>query len=88
MKLQTVKQGKNEDPQQFADRCRELSQKMCGVDDPLAQRIHNKIAERKLLASLVAGFTGTLGRQVRHRNPQTLQEAFSVALAVQEAEKQ
>jgi hypothetical protein len=28
MKLQTVRQAKNEDPQAFADRCRELSQKI------------------------------------------------------------
>ena len=37
MKLQTARQGKNEDPQQFADRCRALSQKiLCRVNDPLA----------------------------------------------------
>ena len=41
-----------------------------------------------LLVSFVAGLTGSPGRQVRYRNPQTLQEAISVALSVQEAEKQ
>jgi len=61
---------------------------LCRVDDPLAQRIHNENAERILLASFVAGLTGSPGRQVRYRNPQTLQQVISVALAVQEAEKQ
>ena len=89
MKLQTARQGKNEDPQQFADRCRALSQKiLCGVNDPLAQHKHNENAERMLLVSFVAGHTGSPGRQMRHRNPQTLQEAISFALSVQEAEKQ
>jgi hypothetical protein len=41
MKLQTARQGRNETPQEFADRCRGLAQKIMGkTDDPLAQRIH------------------------------------------------
>ena len=45
VKLQTARQGKNESPQEFADRCRGLSQKvMCKVDDPVAQRIHRENA--------------------------------------------
>ena len=36
-KLQTAKQGKNEDPQEFADRCRGLAQNVMGRDsDPIA----------------------------------------------------
>jgi len=55
-KLQTAKQGKNEDPQEFADRCRGLAQKVMGRDsDPIAQRIHRKNAERMCLASFVGG---------------------------------
>ena len=89
MKLQTAREGKNESPQEFADRCRGLSQKvMCKVDDPVAQRIHGENAERMLLASFVAGFTGVGGKQVRYANPRNLGQALSVALAVQEAEKQ
>ena len=61
---------------------------LCRVDDSLDQRIHNEIVERKLLVILVAGLTGSPGRQVRYRNPQTFQEAISVALSVQESEKQ
>jgi hypothetical protein len=53
MKLHTARQGRNESPQEFADRCRALSQKIvCKVDDPAAQRIHNENVKRMLLASL------------------------------------
>jgi hypothetical protein len=86
MKLQTARQGKNENPQAFRDRCRALSQKIIRkVEDPLVQRIHNKNAERMLLASFVAGLTGVPGRQVRYSNPETLEHALQIALAVQEA---
>jgi len=44
MMLHTVMQGKNEDAQQFADRCRALSQKLlCKRNDPVAQQIHQKM---------------------------------------------
>ena len=89
MKLQTARQGKNESPQEFADRCRVLAQKItCKVDDPRAQQVHRENAERMLLASFVAGLTGVPGRQVRYTNPQTIQQALRLALSVQEAEKQ
>jgi hypothetical protein len=89
MRLQTARRGRNEDPQAFADRCRALSQKiMHEVDDPLVQQIHRKNAERMLLASFVAGLSGAPGKQVRYANPQTMQQALTIALSVQEAEKQ
>jgi len=41
MMLHTARQGKNEDAQQFADRCRALSQKLLyKTNDPVAQQIH------------------------------------------------
>ena len=89
MRLQTARQGRNESPQQFADRCRALSQKVvCKVDDPAVQKAHNENADRMLLASFVAGLTGVPGRQVRFASPQTLEQALKIALAVHEAEKQ
>jgi hypothetical protein len=89
MRLQTARQGRNESPQQFADRCRALSQKIvCKVDDPLVQRVHYENADRMLLASFVAGLTGVPGRQVLFANPQTVDQALKIALSVQEAEKQ
>jgi len=47
MRLQTARQAKHEGPQEFADRCRALAQKvMCKDSDPVAQRIHRKNGER------------------------------------------
>ena len=72
MKLQTARQAKNEGPQEFADRCRALAQKvMCKDSDPVAQRIHRENAERMLLASFVAGLSGEVGRQVKFRTRRT-----------------
>jgi hypothetical protein len=40
MQLQTARQMKNESPSEFADRCKELAQKvMCKVNDPVAESI-------------------------------------------------
>jgi len=89
MKLQTARQARNENPQEFADRCRALAQKiMCKVDDPVAQRVHNKNAERKPLASFVAGVNGEPGRQTRFANTSNIYQALRIALAVQEEERQ
>jgi len=84
-----ARQAKNKGPQESADRCRALAQKvMCKDSDPVAQRIHRENAERMLLASFVAGLSGVAGRQARYQNPQTLQHTLSIALSVTEAEKQ
>jgi hypothetical protein len=48
--------------------------------------VHQENAERMLLATFVAGLTGTPGRQVRHAIPQTVQQALQIAISVQEAE--
>jgi len=46
MKLQTTRQNRGESPQDFADHCRALVQKIvCKVDDPVAQHIHQQNAE-------------------------------------------
>jgi hypothetical protein len=61
---------------------------MCKVDDPVAQGIHRENADRMLLASFVAGLAGIPGTQVRYQNPRNIEEALSIALSVQEAEKE
>jgi len=89
MQLQTARQRRNEGPQEFADRCRALAQKLvCKVDDPQVQRIHQENAECMLLPAFVLGLTGTPGRQCRFSNPQNIQQALSIALTVDQAEKQ
>jgi hypothetical protein len=65
-RLQSARQGKKESPQESADRCRALAQKLIlTADDPTAQRVHRENAERMLLANFVSGLAGTPGRQVR-----------------------
>ena len=88
MRLQTARQGRNESPQDFADRCRAFSQKLaCKTDHPVAQRIHYENAERMFLASFVTGLIGTSGRQVRYASPKYQDQALKIALSVKEAEK-
>jgi len=86
-KLQTARQKKGESPQEFADRCRGLAQKiLCKTGDPVAQRIHRENAERMLLASFVSGLVATPRTQVRYANVKSLSEASRIAISVQEAE--
>jgi len=89
MLLQRARQRRNEGPQEFVDRFRALAQKLvCKVDDPQVQRIHQENAERMLLAAFVSGLIGTPGRQCRFSNPQNIQQALSIALTFDQAEKQ
>jgi len=89
MRLQTARQGRNESPQDFADRYRALSQKLfCKTDDPVAHRVHYENSERMRLASFVTGLIGTPGRHVRYASPQHLDQALKFALSIQEAEIQ
>jgi hypothetical protein len=72
IRLQTARQAKHEGPQESADRCRVLAQKvMCKDSNPVAQRIHRENADRMLLASFVAGLSGEVGRQVNFKIPRT-----------------
>ena len=60
---------KNESPQQFADRCKNLAQKvMIKSTDPQIQHIHKENADRTLLASFVSGLTGTAGTKSPKEN--------------------
>jgi len=80
MKLQTARQGKNESPQEFADRCRGLAQKIIvETDGPVGQRIHRENSERMLLASFVTGLSGVPGRQVRYSAPGNTQQTLSLS---------
>jgi hypothetical protein len=89
MKLQTARQARHEGPQEFADRCRALAQKvMCKDSDPVAQKIHRENSDRMLLASFVSGLSGEVGRQVKFQNPQDIRHALTIALTVTEALKQ
>ena len=89
MKLQTARQGRKESPQEFADGCRGLAQKMMvKTDDPVALRIHCENAECMLLGGFVAGLAGKVEKHIRYQNPPNLEQALQIAFAVQEAEKE
>jgi hypothetical protein len=65
-RLQMAREGKNESPQEFPDRCGALAQRItCQTDDPVAQGLHRENAERMLLARYVADLIGVPGSQVR-----------------------
>ena len=82
-KLQTARQKKVESPQEFADRCRGLAQKiMCKTNDPVAQRIHRENAESMLLASFISGLVWNPGTRVRYRNVQSISEELQIAFSV------
>jgi hypothetical protein len=88
-RLHAARQQKNESPQEFADRCRALAQRvMYKVNDPVAQSIHGANAERMCLASFVAGLTGLASQNVRISNLQDMRQALSLALSATEAVKQ
>jgi len=67
-KLQTARQPRNKIPQQFADRCKGLAQKIKVKSDyPRIQCLNRENADRILLACFVSGLTGVPDRQVRRR---------------------
>ena len=82
-------QAKNENLQEYADRCRVLSQKVkCKVVDHVSQRVHNENAEYMLLASFVASLSVEPGRQTHFANPLNLSQNLRIALADLETERQ
>ena len=88
-KLQTTRQARNKSPQEFADRCRSLAQKVIGKsDDPQIQRVHRENVERMQLSSFISGLHGVPGRQVRISNPQDIDQSLKIAITLQEAERQ
>jgi len=82
-RLQIARQGKNESPQEFADRCRTVTQRItCHSDDPVAQRVHRENAERMLLGSYVVRLNGVPGRQVRYSSPVSVEKDIRIAVSV------
>jgi hypothetical protein len=87
-RLQMARQGKNESPQEFADRCRTLAQRIkCRSDDTVFQGVHRENAERMLLASYISGLVGVPGKQVRYASPVSMDQAIRIAVSVEETER-
>ena len=84
--LQTARQMKNESPQAFADCCRILAQKILHkTSDPVAQRIHKEYTDQMLLAVFTSRLIEETGKQVRFRNPQSFEQALTIALSLHQA---
>jgi hypothetical protein len=64
MRLQSARQSKDGGPQEFADRCRALAQKiMCKDNDIVAQPVHRENADRMILAAFVSGLKPPISKQ-------------------------
>ena len=86
--LHEATQGKDESPIQFLDRCRALSSKTIRRSaDPVEQRILKEEADYRLLTSFIYGMKGEAGRELRIRNPGTLDEALNIATVVYNAKR-
>jgi hypothetical protein len=86
--LHEATQRKEESPIQFLDRCRALSLKTVRKSaDPTEQRILKEEADFRLLTSFMYGMRGEAGRELRIRNPETLDQALSIATVVYNAKK-
>jgi hypothetical protein len=87
-RLQMARQGKSESPQEFADRCRTLAQRItCQSDDSVFQGMHRENAERTLLASYISGLVGVPGKQVRYASPVSMDQTIRIAVSVEQTEK-
>jgi hypothetical protein len=84
-----ARQGRNKSPQEFANRCRTLVQRItCQSNDPVVQGVHRENAERMLLASYVSGLGGVQEKQVRYASPISMDQVIRIAVLVEENEKQ
>jgi hypothetical protein len=84
-----ARQGRNERPQEFTDRCRTLAHRITGQsDDPVVQGVHWENAERMLLASYISGLIGVPGKRVRFASLVSMDQAIRIAVSVEEAERQ
>jgi hypothetical protein len=86
--LHEATQGKEDSPIQFLDRCRALSLKTIRKSaDPTEQSILKEEADFRLLTSFIYGMRGEAGRDLRIRNPETIDQALSIATVVYNAKK-
>jgi hypothetical protein len=84
--LHEATQGKDESPAQFLDRCRVLSSKSTrrGATQ-VEDRILRDEAEFRLLTSFIHGVRGDVGKELRYKNPSSIEEALNIATVVYHA---
>jgi hypothetical protein len=85
--LQKAEQRKDELPQEFADRCRNLAHKTIqNVEDPVQQKWHYEQAEGMLLASFISGLFGEVGKFTRLNLPAHMSETLKITTTVNQAQ--
>jgi hypothetical protein len=87
--LQSAKQRKDESPQEFADRCRNLAYKTVPkVEDTVQQKWHYEQAEILLLASFPSRLLGEVGKFTTFNLPANMSEVLKFATTVNQAQIQ
>jgi hypothetical protein len=85
--LQLAKQRKEDSPQEFAARCRNLAYKTVPkVEDPVQEKWHYEQAEKMLLASFTSDLLGEVGKFTRFHLPTNMSEALKIATTVNQAQ--
>ena len=89
IQLQIANQKKDENVQEFFDRCRSVAMKTVPkVEDPLHQKFHYDQTQRMLLSTFIAGLGGNPWQQLRFQMPATVDQAIQIAIRVSEAQAQ
>jgi hypothetical protein len=89
MQLQTTRQKKYENPQEFLDRCLSLAMKTVPkVEEPAFQKCHYDQAQRILLSTFIAGSSGNSGQRLRFQMPATVEQTLQIAVTVFQTEAQ
>jgi hypothetical protein len=86
--LHEAVQKKDESPAQFLDRCRILCTKTIRkTANVTEQRVLKVEADFRLLTSFIHGVIGDPGKELRYRNPSSIEEALGIATVVYNAAK-
>jgi hypothetical protein len=81
--LQTARQRRDESLQSFADRCRDLAQKIAPQSaDARTQKIYNDHTESIMLTNFISSFSGTPGKQVKFVLPGSIDEVLRIFVTV------
>ena len=85
--FQMARQRKDENPEEFADRLRNLNKiTMIKAETSEPRRILHVGAERRLLTIFVAGLEGLPGDQVRIQMPTNMEHAICIAITAMQME--
>ena len=86
--FQMAGQRKDESPEEFADRLRNLNERtVVKAETNEARRVLHAEAERRLLAQFIAALSGLPGDQVRIQMPTSMEQAIRIAVTATQMAK-